>query len=162
MSNGAASAAAPARASNYDSKVGPALTFAAGYHFSNWFSFQAGYFWNQNRIITTEVRGEDFRRRESTQRQDIVAAELLVYVRPRSSRIRPFLSAGPAWVHIVPVNKLGLRVAVGADLRIRSGWGVRYTFSETLLGNPLGTGLTPPIRGKLMNFRNMFGFFKTF
>ncbi len=162
LSNGAAAAPSPARASNYDSKVGPGLTVAVGYHFNNWFSAQAGYFWNQNRIIATEVLGEDFRRRESTQRQDIVAAELLGYVRPRGNRIRPFLSAGPAWIHISSVNKLGLRVAVGADLAIRPGWGVRYTFSETMLSNPLGTGLNPPIRGKLMNFRNMVGIFKTF
>ena len=59
-------------------------------------------------------------------------------------------------------NKLGLRVAVGADLMIGSGWGVRYSFSEMLTANPLATNLQPPGQGKLMNFQNLFGFVKVF
>lgn len=86
----------------------------------------------------------------------------MLYFRARNSRIRPYLSAGPAWVRLLHEDKRGLRVAVGADLMIGSGWGVRYSFSEMLTANPLATNLHTPGQPKLMNFQNLFGFVKVF
>ena len=86
----------------------------------------------------------------------------MLYFRARNSRIRPYLSAGPAWVRLLHEDKAGLRVAVGADLMIGSGWGVRYSFSEMLTANPLATNLHPPGQPKLMNFQNLFGIVKVF
>jgi outer membrane protein W len=162
LSNAATATPSPPSASNYDSKVGPALNATIGYHASDWVSFQAGYIWNRNRIVTTNVAGATFSHTESTRGQYAVSGDLLLYFRPRTSRIRPYLSAGPAWVRLSKENKLGLRVAVGADLMIGSGWGLRYSFSEMISANPFATALYPPAQSKLMNFQNLFGFVKVF
>jgi outer membrane protein W len=162
LSNGAAASAEPVSASNYDSKVGPALNLEVGYHFDDWFSFQAGYIWNQNRIVSTEVNGALYLQQQATRGQHALSSDPLLYFRPRTNAIRPYLSAGPAWVHLLAQDKLGLRVAVGVDLMIRSGWGFRYSFSEVLSANPLGAALRPPSAGKLMNFQNLFGVVKVF
>jgi hypothetical protein len=50
-----------------------------------------------------------------------------------------------------------LRVAVGIDLATASGWSFRYSFSETISGNPVSPHLTPPARRNLANFQNLFG-----
>ena len=162
LSNAATATPSPPSASNYDSKVGPALNATIGYHANDWVSFQAGYIWNRNRIVTTSVSAATFSQTESTRGQHAVSGDLMLYFRARNSRIRPYLSAGPAWVRLLHEDKLGLRVAVGADLMIGSGWGVRYSFSEMLTANPLATNLQPPGQPKLMNFQNLFGFVKVF
>lgn len=162
LSNGAAASQSPVSASNYDSKVGQALNLAAGYHINDWFSVQAGYLWNRNRIVTTEIAGAAFVQRQSIPSQNALGADLLLYFRPRSSRIRPYLSVGPDWVYVLSQSKLGFRVAVGVDLMTRSGWGVRYTFSEMMSSNPFVQALTPPAKSKLMNFQNLVGIVKVF
>ena len=98
LSGAAAVQASPPGASNYDPKVGAALNFEAGYHFDDRFSAQAGYIWNRNRIIASEVSGALFTQRISTQSEHAFGGEFMVYFRPRSSWVRPYLSAGPAWV----------------------------------------------------------------
>ena len=162
LSNAATATPSPLSASNYDSKVGPALNAAIGYHASDWVSFQAGYIWNRNRIVTTNVAGATFSQTQSTRGQHAVSGDLMLYFRARSSRIRPYLSAGPSWVRVLDENKAGLRVAVGVEVMIGSGWGVRYSFSEMLTANPLAAHLHPPGQPKLMNFQNLFGFVKVF
>ena len=47
-------------------------------------------------------------------------------------------------------------------MRIKSGWGVRYTFNETMSSNPFGAALSPPSSHGLMNFQNLVGVVKTF
>lgn len=167
LSNAATATPSPPSASNYDSKVGPAFNGAIGYHWNDWISLQARYIWNRNQIVSTEVSGGNLRQIGLTGKQYAVASEILVYFRPRSSRIRPFLSAGPAWVRFssqdnVTQNRLGWPVAVGADVMLRAGWGLRYSFSETMSANPFAASLNPPANTKLMNFQNLFGFVKVF
>jgi hypothetical protein len=38
----------------------------------------------------------------------------------------------------------------------------RYSFSETISGNPISPSLTPPGERPLMNFQNLFGFVARF
>jgi hypothetical protein len=52
-----------------------------------------------------------------------------------------------------------LRVAVGIDLALSSNWSFRYSFNETIRGNPISEQLSPPGRRNLANFQNLFGFF---
>jgi hypothetical protein len=162
LSNGAAASAMPVSASNYDSKVGPAFNLEAGYHLNDWFSLQAGYIWNRNRIVSTEVNGAIYLQQKDTPSQHVLSGDLLLYFRPRSSAIRPYLSGGPAWLHVLAQDKPGLRVATGVDLAIRSRLAFRYCFSEVLSPNPIGAALHPPAGGKLMNFQNLFGVVKIF
>jgi hypothetical protein len=157
LSNAAATTAMPVTASNYDSKVGPAFNFEAGYHLNDWFSFQLGYIWNRNRVISTEIGDGNFWQREITSAQHAIAGDVLLYFRPRTSRIRPYLSAGPAWVRILSEDQPGLRVSVGADLQIRGNWWFRYTYGEMMTTNPFGRALHPPASRQLMNFQNQFG-----
>lgn len=162
LSNAAAATGSPPSASNYDSKVGNSFNAAVGYHYSDWVSFEAGYIWNRNRIISSEVTGSNFRQFNQDLSQHAVSGEFMVYFRPRSSRIRPYLSAGPAWVRLSNEDKVGFRTAVGVDLMIGSGWGIRYSFAEMISANPFAAGLRPPAEAKLMNFQNLFGFVKVF
>jgi len=55
-----------------------------------------------------------------------------------------------------------LRVAVGIDLAIHSGWAFPYSFSETIRPNPVSERLIPPGDRNLANFQNLFGFVKAF
>ena len=163
LSNAAAVQSAPPAVSSYDAKVGAALNFETGYHINDWFSGQAGYIWNRNRIVSTGLAtGGPLVQQEALRSQHAVGADLLLYFRPRSSQIRPYLSAGPAWVRALSKNKPGFRVAVGADLMLKSGWGFRYSFSEMMTGNYFGETLRPPAASKLMNFQNLFGIIKRF
>ena len=79
-------------------------------------------------------------------------ADVLVYFRERSSRIRPYLSGGFGLLRLSADKQPGMidgglrpppamfttielasRVAVGVDVPIGDGWSVRYSFSENLL-----------------------------
>ena len=157
-----ASAISSAAAANYDPKIGPAANFAIGYHFNDWFSAEAGYIWNQNRVVASQLSGSVFSQNETVRVQHAAFFDAMVYFRARLSRVRPYLSAGPAIVTVLDQPKPGLRVAVGVDVRLRSGWGVRYSFSEMITANPLGAALQPPVNGKLMNFQNLIGVIKIF
>lgn len=163
LSSAASAQAEPPVASNYKPGVGPAFNAEIGYHLNDWFSVRGGYGWNQNRIVTTEVSGASFRAASVLQKQNAFSGELLLYFRPRKSWVRPYLTAGPAWVWFSSESKVGLRVAVGADLNVgNSGWGLRYSFSEVMSGNPFAAALTPSGGGTLMNFQNLFGVVKVF
>ena len=164
VTNTAAASATPLpSASNYDAKLGRAASISPGYHINDWFSVQGVYIWNRNRITVSELSGGILRVSETMETQHALGADLMVYFRPRSSFLRPYLSAGPAIVHSLNQNRPGLRVAVGADLKLgKKGWGVRYTFSEMMSSNPYGMALHPPSAGRLMNFQNLVGVTKTF
>ena len=128
LSNASAVRSSPPAVSSYDAKVGAALNFEAGYHINDWFSGQAGYIWNRNRIVSSTFGSGSgmLVQQDAIRSQHAVDAEVLLYFRPRSSQIRPYLSAGPAWVRALSENRLGLRVAVGADLMLKSGWGFQH------------------------------------
>lgn len=159
---------------------GPALNLAGGIHLNDWFSLQANYVWNRNDVTITEVAGLASFEQDRHSSEHSAIADLLLYFRSRRSRIRPYLSVGSGfvWLHsfaggpllgtLTPVPaqvdtvKLPLRVAVGIDLLFRRGWGFRYSFSETMTGNPFSATLDPPGSRKLANFQNLFGFVKYF
>ncbi len=164
LSGAAAVQSSPPAAASYDAKVGAALNFETGYHLNDWFSGQAGYIWNRNRIVSSmlDAPGGMLVQQAAIRSQHSAGADLLLYFRPRSSQIRPYLSAGPAWVRALSENKLGYRVAVGTDLMLKSGWGFRYSFSEMMTANPFGAALRPQAASKLMNFQNLFGIIKRF
>ena len=164
LSGGAAAQASPPATSSYDPKVGAAFNLAVGRHFNDWISSQAGYVWNRNQINSSELfGGGPLVQRTSQVAQHAVGADAQLYFRPRESWVRPYLAAGPYWVRIGSENKLGFRVAVGVDLVHRkSGWGVRYTFSEMMSANALGQTLHPKVTSRLMNFQNLFGIVKQF
>src|SRR5215831_13982123 len=104
----------------------------------------------------------------------------LLYFRPRSSWVRPFLSVGTGIVHLdteprstavgsgisapgpFSATNAALHVAVGIDLKTKSGWAFRYSFAETSGANPISSQLTPPGSRMLANFRNLFGVVKYF
>ena len=46
------------------------------------------------------------------------------------------------------------------DLALLRGWRLRYSFSESLSGNPLSRRLTPMGERNLANFQNLFGVVK--
>ncbi len=176
LSGAAATRTNPPAASNYDPMIGLAWSVAAGYHWNDWLSGQAGYSGNRNRILSTAVAvasvtnpldgtsipGFAFQQQDVTQSQASVGADFMVYFRPRSSHLRPYVAVGPAWVRILSESKPGFHVAVGVDAMSRSGWGFRYAFGETMTGNPLAQALRPPASRSLMNFQSLFGIVKRF
>jgi hypothetical protein len=136
--------------------------------------------WNRNTLTLTSssVDGTTSffeERRGST--QHAVVGDALLYFRDRDSWIRPYLSAGIGVMHLqvgeptqlalrgqpsrppptFASTRPVLRVAVGIDLRVRRGWRFRYSFSETISGNGVSAQLSPPARGSLANFQNLFG-----
>jgi hypothetical protein len=54
-------------------------------------------------------------------------------------------------------TRIGLRSHVGIDFKLSRHLAVRYSFSETISGNPISPSLTPPGDRGLMNFQNLFG-----
>ena len=155
------------RVSFYDPKNGAALNLAGGVHLNDWVSVQGSYIWNRNQVRLAEVTGSAFSQLTSETGQHALGADGLLYFRPRNSRIRPYLSLGPAAVRIrvgdTPVTwRPGLRTAVGIDLMLPSRWGFRYSFSEMLTGNPFHEIVRPSGSRNLMNFQNLFGFVKYF
>ena len=163
----------------YKPENGPALNLAGGIHLNDWFSLQANYVWNRNDLTITEVAGLESFVQDRHSSQHAAIADLLLYFRPRSSRIRPYLSVGSGVVWLrsmaagpiagtltpppeIDTAKLPLRVAVGVDLLVRHGWGFRYRFSETKTANPISAVLDPPGSRALANFQNLFGLVKYF
>lgn len=169
-------------ASAYKPENGPALNLFAGWHANGYLSFQGNYVRNTNDVAITGILGAasfDQARRSS---QDAFVGDALLYFRNRHSWVRPYLSAGAGPVRIdsratglisstgsLPLpppefsaTRIGFRVAVGIDLMSNSGWGFRYSFSETMSGNPFSQQLAPPGQRRLANFQNLFGVVKYF
>ena len=63
--------------------------------------------------------------------------------------------------HSVATHAL-LRVAVGLDVSLGGQWSARYSFSESLSGNPISAQLSPPGQRNLANFQNLFGVVRAF
>ncbi len=168
--------------SSYDPKNGPAVEALIGRHFSDYLTLQGEYIWNQNTLNLKSAEFNDgvqtgyAETRSSSQQSAIV--DLLIYFRKRSSRLRPFLSVGTGFVHlssaqqkvtttvgnpILPAqhfssNQVVLHVPVGLDVKLKDGLIFRYSFSETLSGNPVSKQLAPPATHNLQNFQNLWGF----
>ena len=153
---------------------------AAGRHLNNWVSVQGNYIWNRNQVTLQGTSGNAFYSALNASSQHKVIVDGLLYFRPVSSRVRPYLSTGVGPVYIsreqtalrssTPAPELptpsrsawkaGLRVAVGIDLLLPSGWGFRYSFSESLTTNLFSRSLLPPAPNHLMNFHHLWGFVK--
>jgi len=152
-----------------------------GRHLNDFLSVQASYGWNRNNLALTSVQitaGVEHSLEQSyTARHHTVAGELLLYFRPRSRGVRPYLSVGPGVAHLsgeegrttftrgVPEpaarrfssTDLCLRVAVGIDIKVYGGVSFRYSFAETIQKNPISARLSPPGKRGLANFQNLFG-----
>jgi opacity protein-like surface antigen len=175
------SGAAPA-AGAYKPENGIAVNVMAGWHLNGFFSVQANYVHNANDLAITRIAGDAAFEQARHSHQDALIGDALVYFRNRRSWVRPYLSAGVGAVHLssratalrsssgslpLPPDEfsathLAFRVAVGIDVLLRDGWGLRYSFSETMSGNPFSQQLAPPGKRGLANFQNLFGVVKYF
>ena len=175
-----------ATTASYDPESGPAAGAYIGLHWTNYFSVQGDYLWNRNGLtldsLAAGTTGAETKlyERAFESRQHAAFGNALLYFRPRSSWVRPFLSVGTGVVHFAAEPRSGgitnglsppgpfsatkpaLHVAVGIDLKLKSGWGFRYSFAETSSSNPISHQLTPPGSRMLANFRNLFGVVKYF
>lgn len=173
-----------ASVSLYDPQNGPALNAFVGLHLAEYFSLQANYVWNRNdlTLISTAVTaaGGGAYEQRRTSAQHAFVADALVYFRRRDSRLRPYLGTGLATIHFtsseidvtasgltapaagISSTRLALRSHVGMDILLGPRIIFRYSFSETIGGNPIGPHLTPPGERALMNFQNLFGLLTRF
>lgn len=173
-------ASSGAQFSSYKPENGLTAVGFAGRHLNDWVSVMGSYGWNRNSMLLAAgdagpVSNATSREYESSMRT--VIGEALFYFRPRSSRIRPYLSTGAGLVDIDAASRgaaggFGLpaslpdsidhtgaafRVAVGIDLFVSRNVAVRYSFSETIQGNPFSAALTPAAPRQLANFQNWLG-----
>lgn len=169
----------------YDPHNGGAASVFAGIHLFSYVSLQGNYLWNRNDVMLVSNVSDptmfSFYQQLISGTQNAFVADVLVYFRKRSSRIRPYLSQGGGVVHIsshlngstLSRGNLPLpgtsgstfatsRTAVGLDIRLRGAWYVRYTFGENISHNPIGAELSPPAQRLLKNFQNLWGIYRTF
>ena len=169
-----------AQFSSYKPENGLTAVGFAGRHLNDWVSIMGSYGWNRNSILLAAGQAgtaSSATSREYASSTHTVIGETLVYFRPRRSRIRPYLSAGAGLVDIHAASRAAatsfaappslpaaidhtgpaFRVAVGIDLFLSKNLALRYSFSETLQGNPFSTALTPAAPRKLANFQNWLG-----
>ena len=188
LSGDARSMVAPdeSQVSLYKPENGPAVNLFLGRYIGNYVSVQANYIWNANDLTLNATAiapaTAKFYQETRASSQTSVIGDVLVFFRNRRSPLRPYLSAGTGVVHLAssrhtvdavsgsPVlppdkfraNVAGLRVAVGIDAKLRHGFSLRYSFSETISSNPISGQLSPPGERLLKNFQNLWGFLKTF
>jgi len=85
-------------ASLYAPKDGLAVNIAAGRYLNNFVSAQANYIFNRTDVTLSGVGGNAFYSAFKSRRQHQFVFDGMLHVRPLSSRIRPYLSAGFAMV----------------------------------------------------------------
>jgi outer membrane protein W len=173
---------AGADVSLYKPANGPALNAFFGLDVHEYVTLQANYIWNSNDVELASVRTlGSYYTQPRTSSQHAVVGDVLVYFRNHVSALRPYLSIGVGVVHLqtkavgqaraanatlppanVNATRTLLRVAVGIDVAMGDGWSGRYSFSESISGNPFSAQLSPPGRRALANFQNLFGIVRTF
>jgi hypothetical protein len=93
-----------AAVSLYSTRNEPAVNLFVGLHLSNYVSLQGNYIWNRNDLtLTSTAPGgilQNFYQQPRSGSQHSVMADLLVYMRDRRSRVRPYLSGGLGPVHL--------------------------------------------------------------
>jgi hypothetical protein len=173
-----------AAASLYKPENGPTLNLFAGAHMRRYVTIQANYVWNRNDVMlfssVASAAGSGFYEQPRASSQHGIVGDALLYFRARGDRVRPYLSTGVGVVRFnsapargvnsglsapegeIASTHVTLRVAVGIDLEVRDAWSFRYSFSETLSGNPISPRLMPPGERNLANFQNLFGFMRRF
>jgi hypothetical protein len=180
-----ATTASDAAVSLYKPENGLALNLFGGVHIAEYFTLQANWMWNRNDLtllssfVTPQGGGFYEQRRHS--RQHAVVLDGLIYFRRRDSAIRPYLGTGLSLLHFsageitgsdahgltpplddLASTRLGLRSHVGIDVKLTRRFAFRYSFSETISGNPISPSLMPPGQRRLANFQNLFGFLVRF
>jgi hypothetical protein len=169
-----------ARTSLYTPENGPAVSSVVGVHFHRFVSLQASYVWNRNDLtllssVTSPIGGV-FAEQDRPSSQHALVIDLLVYMRGRDSRVRPYFSTGTGIFRFVsdrstrttsngaavasgPITSThaGVRLAVGIDLALGSSWSVRYTYSDTVTRNPVSERLEPRGTRRLSNFQSLVG-----
>lgn len=174
-----------AEVSVYKPENGPALNLFVGVHLGRYFTVQSNYAWNRNDLTMfssfTSAEGGGFYEQRRSGTQHAVVGDALLYFRALGSGVRPYLSTGAGVVRFksesaggvvesglpspdgeIASTRFVLRVAVGIDLAIGDRWSFRYSFSESISGNPISARLTPPGERNLANFQNLFGFIRRF
>ena len=169
----------------YKPENGAALNLLLGVHIHDYLTVQANYVGNRNDVVLTSVRTTEpapaFSEQPRTASQHAVVGDLLAYFRERRSALRPYVSVGLGVVRLrttaagesrsrnaapppasVQVTGAVLRVAVGIDVSLGGAWRARYSFSESLSGNPISALLSPPGQRNLANFQNLFGVVRAF
>jgi hypothetical protein len=176
----AVTAGADAAVSLYDPKNGSALNVFGGIHVARYFAIQVNWMWNRNDLTLissfTSPRGGGFYEQTRDSSHHALVFDGLIYFRRLGSSIRPYLGTGLSIVHFsseesnsraqglsppaaaITSTHIGLRSHVGIDFKLSRHISFRYSFSETISGNPISPSLTPPGRRPLMNFQNLFGF----
>jgi hypothetical protein len=173
--------ASTAAVSLYEPNNGPALNVFAGVDIAQYFSVQANWMWNSNDLtllssFTTAQTGAFYQQHRDS-RQHAVGLDGLIYFRRMDSAIRPYLGTGLSVLHFssdeiavsaaqglpppsarIASTRIGLRSHVGIDFKLSRRLSFRYSFSETISGNPISPSLTPQGSRGLMNFQNLFGF----
>jgi hypothetical protein len=180
----ASTQAGRAEVSLYKPENGPALNAFVGAHLGRYFTVQANYTWNRNDLTlfssSTPPGAGGFSEQARRSSQQAIVADALLYFRTLGSGVRPYLStgAGVMWFRSgsprvldggssgphgeFESTRVALRVAVGIDLAMGRTWRFRYSFSETISGNPISARLTPPGERNLANFQNLFGILRGF
>jgi hypothetical protein len=169
-----------AATSLYKPENGLALNIFAGIHVTEYFSIQGNWMWNRNDIalVSSFVAddGGGFYEQHRRSHQHAFDLDWLIYFRRRDSPVRPYLGTGLAVLHFtgneivsssehglapprgnISSTRVGLRSHVGIDIRVSRRSSFRYSFSETISGNPISPSLTPPATRRLANFQNLFG-----
>jgi hypothetical protein len=168
------------QASHYKPENGPALSGLVGVHLHGFVSLQANYVWNRNSLTSlstvTSPTGGAFAEQDRASDQHALILDLLVFMRGRDSRVRPYFSTGAGifrfasgrpsrtagtgpYLSLDPVTSThaGFRVAVGIDFAIGASWDFRYTYGDTITPNPISQRLEPSGRRRLANFQSLFG-----
>jgi len=95
-----------ATTSSYKPENGPTAGVFVGLHWNNYFSIQGDYLWNRNLVTldslaaSTTATGARLYERTFQSRQHTALGSALLYFRPRSSWVRPFLALGTGVVHL--------------------------------------------------------------
>jgi hypothetical protein len=175
--------ASTADASMYKPENGVALNLFAGAHLARFVALQTNYVFNRNDVtlFASSTSPGAFYEQPRESSQHAFVADLLLYFRNRQSGIRPYLGTGLAVVRFrspavtrglihgiapptgdIESTKVALRSHVGIDFKLGRGWNFRYSFSETISGNPISPHLTPVGERGLANFQNLFGLLMQF
>jgi opacity protein-like surface antigen len=170
--------------SSYKPQNGFTIDVLAGVHLAQYFSVQGNYMWNRNDLTLVSAfvtpQGGGFYEQMRRSAQHAVVADGLIYFRSLDSRIRPYLGTGLSVVRFksssgaslingldppageITSTRLALRSHVGIDLAISPRTVFRYSFSETIGGNPISPHLSPMGERGLANFQNLFGLLTRF
>lgn len=166
--------------SSYSPENGGAVNFFAGVHLHNYFSLQLNYMWSRNDLLLNSAfsGSTTFYQEARSSAQHAGVLDFLIYFRPRSSWVRPYLGTGAGVIHMISEEERLIRSGgtpnlpptsfsssrpvfrshVGIDVRIARKVDFRYSFSELIGQNDISKHLSPPAPRRLANFQNLFGF----